>query len=129
MTENTAATMTENETEEWATVLTITRKSRNLSMGWCNSPTGRGTEISEPSAPREQGGIATLHRQIAECRRTNSGGNYHTTGLYVGGKRVIEVFYGGEWTPIRSMNTASGMPFSWLFDELEQWGDVTVEVE
>lgn len=70
--------------------ITITTASRNLSFGWDNKPRqmkgGLGFDLAP--APTQQGGLATLRHQMAECRRINSGNGY-TKNFFVGSKRVV----------------------------------------
>ena len=109
---------------EAETVFTISNKSRNLSFGWTNSPTGRNTEIATPGAPRVQGGMATVKHQIAECHRCNSGGTYHNTALFVGGQRIAEIYLPehDEWCAWRQDSAQV------VFDAIENYGSVMVAI-
>ena len=82
--------MTETTTE----TITITPQSRNLSFGWDNKPRQMkwGLGFDPAPAPTEQGGLATLRRQMAECRRINSGNDY-ARSFFVGGQRVVSGDY------------------------------------
>ena len=70
--------------------ITITPKSRNLSFGWDNKPRQMkgGLGFDPVAAPANQGGLATVSRQMTECRRVNSGNDY-ARSFFVGGQRVI----------------------------------------
>ena len=104
------------------TVFTITPKSRNLSLGHTNRPTGNGTEIDTPAAPKQQGGIATVKRELAECRRINSGGTYYNTALFVSGQRVTEIYHPESNTWI----DWQGNGIKTALDIFESYGDVMV---
>ena len=106
------------------TVFTISNKSRNLSFGWTNSPTGRATEIATPGAPLEQGGMATVKQQIAECRRCNSGGTYHNTALFVGGQRIAEIYLPehAAWVAWQGNGVRT------VLDAIESYGSVMVAI-
>ena len=106
------------------TVFTISNKSRNLSFGWTNSPTGRSTEIATPGAPLEQGGMATVKQQIAECRRCNSGGTFHNTALFVGGQRIAKIYLLEDegWAELRRNGVRT------VLDAIESYGSVMVAI-
>ena len=85
MTENTATTET----------MTITPANRDLSFGWDNKPVrcyaSNGSDFlgfDAPTAPKTQGGLSVLRRQMADCRRINSG-NHYSKAFFVDGKRVV----------------------------------------
>jgi len=69
----------------------ITPRNRNLSFGWNNKPEQIGGTLgfSHAAPPREQGGFATLRRQLAEHRLINSA-NDSRGDYFVGGKRVSD---------------------------------------
>lgn len=73
------------------TEVLITPRSRNLAFGFNNKPEPINGYLgfSPAAAPREQGGFATLRRQLAEHRRINSG-NDSRGDYFVSGKRVSD---------------------------------------
>ena len=106
------------------TVFTISNKSRNLSFGWTNSPIGRNTEIAAPNAPLEQGGMATVRRQVAYCRWCNSDGTFYNTALFVGGQRIAKVYLPehDKWFAWRH-NSAQV-----VLEVMKSYGSVTVAI-
>ena len=110
------------------TVFKITPKSRNLSLSHTNHPTGVGTEISTPPAPKTRGGLASVKRELAECREINSGGTYYNVSLFVGGQRVTEIYQpmSNRWIDWQGNGIKS------VLDIIESYGDVmvaTIEAE
>ena len=92
-----------NTTETSTNTVLISTRSRNLSCGWENKPIQTYNEngssdlgFKTPNAPREQGGVATLRRQLAECEQVNSG-NYSRKEFFVGGKRVVNSDSVNQW--------------------------------
>ena len=89
MTTTTTTTTTTTE------AMTITPANRDLSFGWDNKPVRRyaphgsgSLGFDAPAAPKTQGGLSVLRRQMAECRRINSG-NHYSKAFFVDGKRVV----------------------------------------
>ena len=112
--------MTTTTTAE--TVFTITPKSRNLSLSHTNHPTGNGTEIGTPPAPKTRGGLASIKRELAECRKINSGGTYYNVSLFVCGQRVTEIYHpmSDSWIGWQ------GNGIKAVLDTIESYGDVMV---
>ena len=81
-------------TETITETITITPQNRNLSFGWDNKPRQMkwGLGFDPAAAPTKQGGLATLRRQMAECRKINSANGY-TKSFFVGGQRVVSGDY------------------------------------
>lgn len=121
-----AAGVTETENEMTnETVFTITAKSRNLSLSHTNKPTGNGTEISTPPAPKTRGGLASVKRELAECQKMNSGGTYYNVSLFVCGKRVTEIYdpMHNRWVGWIAVGIRE------VLDMIESYGDVMVATE
>ena len=75
--------------------LTITPDNRDLSFGWDNKPVRcyapNGSDFlgfDVPTAPKTQGGLSVLRRQVAQCRKINSS-NHYSKAFFVDGKRVV----------------------------------------
>ena len=75
--------------------MTITPENRDLSFGWDNKPVRcyapNGSDFlgfDAPTAPKSQGGLSVIRRQMAECRKINNG-NHYSKAFFVGGKRVV----------------------------------------
>lgn len=67
----------------------ITRKSRNLSYGWSNTPAGNGTEIETPREESKRGGLRSIYAGYRECLRINSGGAFFRFAIFVNGRRIV----------------------------------------
>lgn len=65
----------------------ITRRSRNLGIGWSNSPTRDG-RIAPPDGPSVVGSLRDVSAEYDRARRLHSGGVHWTAAFYVGGQRV-----------------------------------------
>ncbi len=69
------------------TKITITRRSKNLGIGWSNTP-ARDGRITPPEGPSVVGSIRDVSAEYNRARRLHSGGVHWTAAFYVGGVRV-----------------------------------------
>lgn len=68
--------------------LTITRRSRNLGVGWSNTPSGRGTAITPPTGPSVVGTLRDVQAEYERAVALHSGGTHWCVCFYVGETRV-----------------------------------------
>ena len=79
--------------------LTISARSRCLAFGWEYDRNTDRVEIV--NAPQEQGGMATVRRQMRDWNRARSGGVWTSKAFFVGGRRVRAV-----WTLLTETSAA-----------------------
>ena len=67
-------------------IVTITPRSRNLSLGW-SCIANRNHELIAPTCPTWRGGWNRVKEEMAAAKQA-SGSSYYTTTLFVDGKAV-----------------------------------------
>ena len=71
------------------TTKTITRRSRNLGIGWSNTPTRDGRYIEPVTEPSVVGTLRAVAAEYDRARKLHAGGTYCTAAFFVCGERVV----------------------------------------
>ena len=106
---------------------TISSRSRNLGLGWSNTPARNGG-IAVASAPDVTGGLRSIEAEWQRARQLNSTNDW-SASLFVGGRRVVAwwtlVYDGNDY----EMGWASSVNINSILADLRDRSEVRVRTE